>query len=67
LLEARQQGLEIVAAELDYVRDVVSPDQTFDPGSPRSLARAVERSLGIESELLPPIDGSEFIRRLFAA
>ena len=67
LLEARQQGLEIVAAELDYVRDVVSPDQTFDPGSPRSLARAIERSMGIECELLPPIDGSEFIRRLFAA
>jgi glycosyltransferase involved in cell wall biosynthesis len=45
LLEATQLGLPIVAAELDYVRDVCEPNQTFDPHSPVSIARAVRRFL----------------------
>lgn len=46
LIEASQYGLPILASELDYVRDVVSPVQTFDPHSPLSIARAVKRFLG---------------------
>ena len=46
LLEARQAGLGIVAAERDYVRDVVDPEESFDPESPVSIARAVRRYLG---------------------
>lgn len=45
LLEARQVGLPILAAELDYVRDVCEPVQSFDPLSPISIARAVRRFL----------------------
>jgi glycosyltransferase involved in cell wall biosynthesis len=45
LLEARQVGLPILAAELDYVRDVCEPTQSFDPLSPISIARAVRRFL----------------------
>lgn len=45
LIEATSLGLPIVAAELDYVRDVCVPAQTFDPLSPVSLARAVRRFL----------------------
>jgi glycosyltransferase involved in cell wall biosynthesis len=48
LVEARQFGLPILAGELDYVRDVVDPEQTFDPSSPMSIARAVSRFLGVE-------------------
>ena len=40
-LEAARAGLPIVAAERDYVRDIVTPAETFDPGSPVSIARAV--------------------------
>ncbi|WP_083338797.1 glycosyltransferase [Chromobacterium sphagni] len=43
LLEAAHCGLPILAAELDYVRDVVEPVETFDPCSPVSIARAVRR------------------------
>jgi glycosyltransferase involved in cell wall biosynthesis len=46
LIEASQYGLPILASELDYVRDVVDPIQTFDPHSPVSIARAVRRFLG---------------------
>lgn len=60
LIEAQQLGLKIVASELDFVRDVVLPDHTFDPHSPVSIARAVERQLNISSshEILMP---SEFL------
>jgi glycosyltransferase involved in cell wall biosynthesis len=46
LIEASRHGLPILASELDYVRDVVTPIETFDPNSPISIARAVKRFLG---------------------
>lgn len=46
LIEATVAGLPILASELDYVRDVCVPVQTFDPHSPVSIARAVKRFLG---------------------
>lgn len=48
LIEARQSGLPIVASERDFVRDVCSPVQTFDPDSAVSIARAVKRFLRCE-------------------
>jgi len=53
LLEAAAAGLPILAPELDYVRDVVQPAQTFDATSPVSIARAVRRHLG-RAEPIPP-------------
>jgi glycosyltransferase involved in cell wall biosynthesis len=46
LIEATQLGLPVLASELDYVRDVIQPAETFDPNSPVSIARAVRRFLG---------------------
>lgn len=46
LIEAEHMGLSILASELDFVRDVCRPAQTFDPLSPVSIARAVKRFLG---------------------
>jgi glycosyltransferase involved in cell wall biosynthesis len=46
LIEAKQIGMPILAPELDYVRDVLDPNETFDPRSPISIARAVKRYLG---------------------
>lgn len=46
LVEAARQGLPIIASELDYVRDLIEPAETFDPNSPVSIARAVRRYLG---------------------
>lgn len=45
MLEAKSFQLTVLAPELDYVRDVIDPDFTFDPYSPVSIARAVKRFL----------------------
>jgi glycosyltransferase involved in cell wall biosynthesis len=67
LLEAQRHGLRIAAAEADYVRDVIEPDETLDPESPRSIARAVQRLLGLGNERVSILDHTEFVRQLFAA
>jgi len=64
LLEAAATGLPIVAAELDYVRDVVTPVETFDPESAVSIARAVRRFLGCPEMPGPIMTASEFIEQI---
>lgn len=64
LLEALERGLPVLASELDYVRDLIDPAETFDPRSPRSIARAVCRFLKLppdRTETLGPVD---FLRRI---
>lgn len=46
LIEASQIGLPIIASELDYVRDICDPVETFDPNSPKSIMKAVYRFIG---------------------
>jgi len=46
LIEASLLDLPILAPEMDYVRDVCIPVETFDPNSPMSIARSVKRFLG---------------------
>lgn len=45
LIEARFVGLQVLAPELDYVRDIIQPAETFDADSSLSIARAVKRYL----------------------
>lgn len=66
LLEARAAGLPIITGELDYVRDIVDPDETFDPNSPLSMARAVKRFLGRAEQRLPADSPGSFLERLSA-
>lgn len=66
LIEAKLAGLPVIAPELDYVRDVIVPDQTFDPGSPRSIARAVKRFLGLSDDRVRFSEPVEFIERVIA-
>lgn len=61
LIEARQARLPVLAAELDYVRDVIDPEQTFDPGSPVSIARAVKRFMAIDEPALHLLTAEEFL------
>ena len=65
LIEARQAGLPVLAPELDYVRDVLDPEETFDAASPRSIARAVKRFLGIGDDPLNLVDGTGFLTKVF--
>ena len=64
LIEARQAGLPVLASDLDYVRDVLDPEQTFDPESAVSMARAVKRFLVLQEEPLPLQDAAIFIEHL---
>lgn len=61
LIEATQYGLPIIAAELDYVRDVATPVQTFDALSALSMARAVRRFLEQPEQPLQVHSASQFL------
>ena len=61
LLEAAHAKLPIIAAERDYVRDVVAPVISFDPESSLSIARAVLRHEGRECDQVPPEAASSFL------
>ncbi len=65
LIEARQAGLPVLASELDYVRDILDPEQVFDPDSALSIARAVKRFMGVDEKPLPLLDASQFLESLF--
>ena len=64
LIEAEQRGMPIVASELDYVRDVVAPQQTFDPASAVSIARAVKRFLAVSDPATPLRTPEAFLRTI---
>lgn len=64
LIEAQQAGLPILASELDFVRDVCEPVQTFDPNSPTSIARAVRRFIGKGDSPLNPVGAADFLSAL---
>lgn len=62
LIEADQFKLPIIASELDYVRDVCSPVETFDPKSPLSIARSLHRFMSKNDPFKPTIhSGEDFI------
>lgn len=64
LIEAQIAGLPILAPELDFVRDVCTPDATFDPTSARSIARAVGRFLEYDMGPVDPMTPTEFAQTL---
>jgi glycosyltransferase involved in cell wall biosynthesis len=45
LIEAAEMGLDIIAADLQYVFEVVNPSLVFDPGNPQSCANVIEKYL----------------------
>ena len=49
LVEAKKFKLDVIASELDYVRDIVDPNETFDPQSSLSMYRAIKRYLKINN------------------
>jgi glycosyltransferase involved in cell wall biosynthesis len=64
LIEARQAGLAVIAAELDYVRDVLDPDESFDPFSAISIARAVKRFMSKSEDPLPIGSATSFLKKI---
>ncbi|MBF9046477.1 glycosyltransferase [Rhodobacterales bacterium LSUCC0031] len=66
LLEARQAGVDVLAPERDYVRDILDPVESFDPGSAVSIARAVRRYLGQSEPRYPAVPAADFLNELLA-
>jgi glycosyltransferase involved in cell wall biosynthesis len=64
LIEARQAGLAVLAGELDYVRDVLDPDESFDPFSAVSMARAVKRFMSKTEDPLPLEGAIGFLKKI---
>ncbi|HJD55963.1 MAG TPA: glycosyltransferase [Rickettsia endosymbiont of Pyrocoelia pectoralis] len=62
LIEATEYKIPIIASELDYVRDVANPVQTFDPSSPLSIARAVRRFLNNSEAVININSAEEFLK-----
>ena len=60
LLEAKALDIPILASELDYVRDVCNPSQTFNPLSHTSIKLAVMRHLGIDIKNTELCSGDSF-------
>ena len=64
LLEAREFGIDILAPENDYVRDVCCPVETFDNRSAHSIAHAVKRYLKINTDPRAPASVDEFMGKV---
>jgi len=56
--------LKVVASELDYVRDLLDPIESFDPHSPVSIARAVNRFVGYGEKKTPVLNAEEFLQKV---
>lgn len=66
LLEASERGLPILASELDFVRDICTPVQTFDPHSATSIARAIMRFEGAAEPPVAPETPERFFSEVLA-
>ena len=66
LVEASDLDMPIIASELDFVRDIVSPVQSFDPSSSTSIARAVRRYLNNPEDFIQLVNGNTFIESVLA-
>lgn len=64
LVEASALSCPIVASELDFVRDVCDPVQTFNPLSAVSIADAVRRHSGLKRTRANLLDPTDFISEL---
>jgi glycosyltransferase involved in cell wall biosynthesis len=61
LVEANQYKLPVLASELDYVRDILDPVETFDPNSAKSISRSVKRFLKIKDDKTNIVAPEHFI------
>ncbi len=64
MVEAMQMKIPIIASELDYVRDLADPVETFDPKSPKSISRAVLRFINNPSKKARVLSGKSFIENI---
>ena len=64
LVEANHYKLPVIASELDFVRDILDPVETFDPNSAKSISRSVKRFLKIQEKKTDIVAPVEFIKNV---
>ena len=64
LVEANHYKLPVIASELDFVRDILDPVETFDPNSAKSISRSIKRFLKIKEKKTEVVDPEVFIKNL---
>lgn len=64
LIEARNLNVPIIASELDFVRDVCTPIETFNPNSSLSISRAILRFLGQADSVIEILSPESFWHHL---
>ena len=62
LVEANHYDLPVIASELDFVRDILDPVETFDPNSSKSISRSVKRFLKIKEKKTEVVKPEVFIK-----
>lgn len=55
LIEAAESGMKILASELPYVYDVVTPSLTFDQGDATAIADAVSKAMHTDNLPMPQV------------
>lgn len=65
LIEARTCSIDIIASELDYVRELVDPEETFNPDSEVSIARAICRYSSFDYKNISPIETKNLLIEAF--
>lgn len=64
IVEAMQHNLIIIASELDFVRDIVDPVETFNPQSSKSICLAVMRYMQVDNKNVSIIESKDFLDAL---
>ena len=64
IVEAKIMGMDVIASELDFVRDMIDPIETFDPFSPLSITRAIKRYIKHKDSKTDIIAPTEIIKYL---
>ena len=66
LIEARKYHLKILASDMDYSWDFITPDGFFNPHDVDSITRAVKRYLNRPDTLDQIYTPKEFINKLLS-
>ena len=64
LVEAKIAGIAVLASERDFVRDIIDPEETFDPESAISISLAVKRFMGISKDDMKVLSAKQFLANL---
>ena len=64
LVEASMVEVPIIASELDFVRDILDPSESFDPNSSKSISRAVKRFLVLDDKKAEILDPKKFLENI---